>query len=843
MAEVRVEMPVRHIEGNLVFSTNQSVWAYYEVDTYDYAYRSQKEKQKMRARWYAVARQLPYESHILEIPEFPQLESQLRVPQSGPLVEAATKQREMTMAVLADHVKEPTDFRVFIGFKVPRVSRMAIKRRIRRTIYHKWYDLRRYIGTISGLRPYDILEEELFDYQDAEELIAQELSSLLVNKPATTRELQWIYRSSVFRGIGEPTLLEEWKPQKQTITVAGDNQAIRPYPNVIRTLIPGAFEVKEHWLRVKVFDEKDGQEKTSYQAFLYVTYMKEDLKFPGQAEWAYWVQRFKFPVSISCRIRSISNEQAMKELTKTKLRLQNQVKYIRTEGQQTDAYTEEKYLKAVDKEAEYRGKEDQPILYMTVCFCVSAPSEKLLHSRMKEVISHYNRRGIKLQASSGDQFLAFNEFLPGCPQYVKDYELAVQPDVMAEAMFGATQSLGDAAGYFIGFTGPPAVQRSKLTKPVLFHPALAAQNVGRTKSLAMAFLGSTGFGKSLAMNLIIYLAVLMLQARATIIDPKGDRGHWPEELPWLKEHTNVITLGSNPGEDSGSMDPFTVFQDARGPMYAKDFLTQLLALKRDHPWYLAIQDAVQTVQGHSEPCMMRVLELLKTKDKALYNALQSYTSYPFAHLVFGEGDKGKRTLNFDSRINILQIQGLKVPSQKKQPQDYSEIEALSKALLTPITAYTDQFSRMDNSLFKIIGWDEAWAPLSSDIGEATLDSGIREGRSRNTSFALASQNTTDIKGELMNNIGNKFIFNLDDPVQIDRALEILKLEKNEKNRENMTLLGNGECFFRDIYGRVGRLQFDPLFQELMEVFSTTPPSEEKAETIQRAFQAHTEAMV
>ncbi|GGE30255.1 hypothetical protein GCM10011571_35600 [Marinithermofilum abyssi] len=137
-------------------------------------------------RWYAVARQLPYESHILEIPEFPQLESQLRVPQSGPLVETAKKQREMTMAVLAEHVKEPTDFRVFIGFKVPRVSRMAIKRRIRRTIYHKWYDLRRYIGTISGLRPYDILEEELFDYQDAEELIAQELSSLLVNKPATT---------------------------------------------------------------------------------------------------------------------------------------------------------------------------------------------------------------------------------------------------------------------------------------------------------------------------------------------------------------------------------------------------------------------------------------------------------------------------------------------------------------------------------------------------------------------------------------------------------------------------------------------------------------------------------
>lgn len=835
MAEVRVEMPVRHIEGNLVFSTDGSVWAYYEISTYDYAYRSEKEKKKMRARWYGIARQLPYETHILEIPEFPELETQLTTPQSGPLSEAAKKHRDLTMKVLTDHLKEPTDFRVFIGFKLPRVRRMEIKQQMRRTIYHKWYDLRRYIGFISGLRPYDILEEELFDYQEAEELIALELSSLLVHRPVTTRELQWYFRSTVLRGVGEPMLLEGWEPLKENIQLPHPAkeetekfQAIRPYPNVIRTLIPGAFETKENQIRVCVFDPKAGEEKTSYQAFLYVTYMKDDLDFPGKAEWAYWTHRFKFPVSVSVRYHSLSNEKAMKELTKRKLRLKNDVKYIRREGQQTDAYAEENYMKAVDIEADYRESEDKPLIYLTICFCVSAPSESLLKSRIRQVVSDYNRRGIRMEVSAGDQFLGFNDFLPGGKRYVQDYEIPVQPDVVAEAMFGATQSLGDSRGFFIGFTGPPNIQRSKLTKPVLFHPGLAAQNVSdRTKSLAMAFLGSTGFGKSLAMNLVIYLAVLMLRAMAVLVDPKGDRGHWPQELPWLNEHTNVITLGANPGEETGAMDPFAVFQDNKGPMYAKDFLTQLLAIKRDHPWYLEIQDAVQEVRDHKEPCMMRVLDLLQKKDRALYNALRSYVSYPFAHLVFGEGKRSEKALSFDHRINILQIQGLQVPDQQKKPADYSELEALSKALMTPITAYTDMFSLMDRSILKIIGWDEAWAPLSSDIGQSTLNSGMREGRSRNTSFALCSQNATDIKGELMNNVGNKFIFNMDDPVQIDRSLEILKLEKNETNRENMTLLGEGECFFRDIYGRVGRLQFDPLFQELMDVFSTTPPSEEE----------------
>src|SRR5690606_1509744 len=139
--------------------------------------------------------------------------SQLLAPSEGPLSQAAQTHREVTMKILSDYVKEPTDFRVLMGFKLPRVSRMEMRRRLRRTIYHKWYDLRRYIGTISGLRPYDILEEELFDYQDAEEMVSLELSSYLVNKPVTARDLQWYYRSTVLRGVGEPMLTEGWEPK------------------------------------------------------------------------------------------------------------------------------------------------------------------------------------------------------------------------------------------------------------------------------------------------------------------------------------------------------------------------------------------------------------------------------------------------------------------------------------------------------------------------------------------------------------------------------------------------------------------------------------------------------
>ena len=35
-------------------------------------------------------------------------------------------------------------------------------------------------------------------------------------------------------------------------------------------------------------------------------------------------------------------------------------------------------------------------------------------------------------------------------------------------------------------------------------------------------------------------------------------------------------------------------------------------------------------------------------------------------------------------------------------------------------------------------------------------------------------------------------------------------------------LGAGQCLFKDLYNRVGVLQFDPVFQDLFDIFSTTP---------------------
>lgn len=823
MRNVQVEFPIKHIEGNLVFGQDGHVWAYYEIASYDYTYRSPMEKKKMRNKWITLYSRIKNDCHILQIPEFLDIELHHEQLQKRfhSLKNEATAYIHRATQVLKENIKEPTNIRTFVGFRLKHINRRAMKRKLRKTLYHKWADFRRYVGTISGLSAGDILEEELFEYQELEKTLYEEVKSVLNCHSVDAMDVQWIIRQSVYRGISEPILREDWQPAKQVMNV-GDQQIIKPQPLNIMSLAAGLFESNEFHLRIKQFDEVAGEVKSGYSAFLYVTDFPEDLPFPN-GEWAYLTQSLKFPVEISSRINVISNEAALNELNKRKLRISNQVNHTRTEGQQIDAYLEDSYEIAVEKEREIR-EEGMPVLKVSAILCVSAASIQQLNERIRATISIYRTKGIELQVSAGDQFLGFNDFLPAGDRYVSDFIHYLEPSMQAGAMFGATQTLGDGKGFFIGYTGSSNVERLKLRKPVFLDTALAAQQVGNTNSLSMVFFGETGFGKSQSMDLLIYLSVLLKGARTLIIDPKGERGEWKQKLPFLKDHINIVTLGSDLAH-KGKFDPFVIFDPLDAAVYAKDVLMQLSSAKRGDEWSGVIQEAIQEVRKETSAknrSMSHVLRLLKSKDSKLYRRLASYEEYAFSQLVFGDGSQTE-TLKLVDPLNVLQIQDLRLPSRDKNPENYTEVEILSRSILLPLTGYTEKLMKQDRGILKQIAWDECWSTLSSELGKDAITKGIREGRYWNSGMLLATQNPTDIDGELINNIGMKFVFKLEDPIQITRALEVLRLENNESNREAIQNLSHGECFFRDIHGRVGRLYFDTLFPEISEAFSTTPP--------------------
>ena len=90
-----------------------------------------------------------------------------------------------------------------------------------------------------------------------------------------------------------------------------------------------------------------------------------------------------------------------------------------------------------------------------------------------------------------------------------------------------------------------------------------------------------------------------------------------------------------------------------------------------------------------------------------------------------------------------------------------------------------------------------------------------------------TQNAGDLDDEKMrNNIGLKFAFRSTDTEEIRNTLEFFGLDKEDESLHNLLRnLGNGQCLFQDLYGRVGVIQVHPVFIELLHGFDTRPPKQ------------------
>ena len=90
---------------------------------------------------------------------------------------------------------------------------------------------------------------------------------------------------------------------------------------------------------------------------------------------------------------------------------------------------------------------------------------------------------------------------------------------------------------------------------------------------------------------------------------------------------------------------------------------------------------------------------------------------------------------------------------------------------------------------------------------------------------FVTQNTDDLLDEkLKNNLGLKFAFRSTDLNEIKKTLAFFGVDpEDENNQKRLRDLENGQCLISDLYGRVGVIQFHPVFEELLHAFDTRPP--------------------
>ena len=76
----------------------------------------------------------------------------------------------------------------------------------------------------------------------------------------------------------------------------------------------------------------------------------------------------------------------------------------------------------------------------------------------------------------------------------------------------------------------------------------------------------------------------------------------------------------------------------------------------------------------------------------------------------------------------------------------------------------------------------------------------------------------------------KFAVRSTDIIEIKKSLAFFGVDSVYVNyQKRLRDLENGQCLISDLYGRVGVIQFHPIFEDLFHAFDTRPPVRKEVE--------------
>ncbi|OWR25668.1 hypothetical protein CDO73_26175 [Saccharibacillus sp. O23] len=821
-----IEFPIAYYEGNLVFSQDETSWAYYEIPGFNYDFLDDDEKIGEYKRLESFFTQINSDLHMLVVPEFQSVHDKYenyKQTLTGPVVEAAISHIDDTVKVLEErHGKEGTEYRFYVGVKLPNTDKE--KTDFLKEAKSLLTEFFQFIYQKSGIEGPEISEDVVFRQRSNEKRVYSKVASRLTGQPINEDVAQWLIRRNWYRGVGKSPVLKQWSPEYSVHYKEYEEDDVkirRPkYRDIMRLTEGQVDDSPGRSLIVKQMI--DGKEVEGHLAFLTISNVPYEMIFPGD-EWLYTIQGLDFPVEISIRTETMENRKALSAVRNKQKELKDQDRHAQETDNDTSLTVLEGRMESQELEAHLQ-KSRIPLLLSSVVFCIAAENEEELSRRVDIMVDAYDDMGIRLEQPYGDQWLFFNEFLPGGKRLVTDYIHYMEPGTLAGAMFGATKQIGDGQGFYIGHTGI-------LNQPVYIAPNLAAQGIRGTKTnaLSAAFIGSLGGGKSYNANLITYNSVLS-GAKALVIDPKGERGNWEKDLMALHGNINIISLSSDT-QHTGKLDPFSIFADSRkdAESLALNLMTYYTGTRLDDSdrFPQLVKAVRETSEEEKFPSFTAAVQrLARSSDpiaSKLGGHLQTFKELSFASLLFGDGDTSN-SIKFDNPMNVLMTHDLELPTPETDPSQYSLNELLSVGMMLPIGSFALKFIQSDRSQFKIVELDEAWSMLNTSQGRSLASRLIREGRSMQAGIYLITQNANDLLDEkIKNNIGMKFAFRSTDPNELKNVLSLFNLKDTPENRDIISELQNGYCLMQDIYGRVSVIKFDPLFSDLDKAFDTRPP--------------------
>jgi hypothetical protein len=802
----RSRLSVRYFDDRIVL-TETHAWAYYRLPTHAYEFTTPPEREAMAVN-ITVA---------LAAIRLPDAEVHLRVAhRSYPAADWAARLDGTSdggpgwhdyLDEMYRHVwsKDFWTKEVYLGV---RLGQRGMRAQLSGGMFSQFVSAYRASEQALGLTDEAVPGGELARWTEQAERLGRALAaSALDARHATSDEIAWLFRHALAGTLGDPPP----SAARRRRWGAGE----------IEALLEGQVHNGRTLLRL---DHPAGE---SWVAFLSFSRFPDVMSFPEGEPWLHFADSLPFPVEISSRMRLIPPAKASKDVGRRLAHARDMDAHIREAGVDLPLALAEQ-IEAARMLEHGITKERLPFVYGWHRLGVTAPSRDLCQRRVEALVEHYRDIGIDVVNSTGDQFSLLCESLPGdrvrLPSYVQRQPLYT----IAGGVPTATVDLGDRAATDLDeggrdsqiWIGPYIGETLGRARSIVhFDPLLAA---ARNRPTAVAITGEPGGGKTtLALLLILQLA--LRGVTVAVIDPKGDAESLVDVLQARGRRARVLPLGS---AAPGLLDPFSFGDDLAEKRTMATETLRLLLPRMSEERESAMVQAVAAVAGRDRPSLGKVIRHLEqSQDAASKNlgaVLRSMSEMRLARLCFAPS--GGQRIDAAGWTTVFTLAGLTLPDVAVGREDFSYEQRLSVALLYLVSQFARRLlNGMDRRLPKAIFLDEAWAITSTPEGAKLVPEVSRMGRSRNTALILVSQNAGDLLAEQVTNcISSVFAFRSSERVEVANVMALLGVEPSDEHQMALRGLGNGECIFRDLEGRAGRIGIDLISDEMRQWLDTNP---------------------
>ncbi|MCY9030696.1 VirB4-like ATPase ConE [Bacillus inaquosorum] len=817
---MRLKTPMKAIHKNLLLTRTGDVWAYYRIKSNSIPMQNKEKVESYKKKWQHLLEEITsYEDfHLMMYPSEYELEKRfkdLETDIAADAMDVARYYNEETVRLLEQRLGRLTKYDFILGVKL-KSSLVNISVELKDNILSFFNTATDTVVKMLGWEQ-NVSTSFFEKYEEVEETLANIMASVRGERLSES-EMTYINRYHFVRGLKHQTNEESEIKDVRSIT----NTIIDPTD-------PSVLHLHS--------DQDEG-----YSAFVVID---EFLHNMSESDLFYEAQSLPFPVEVQMKIQTESKSITKPALNLKRQQLKEEQKEQQSTGDRSDVSTVTSATMIRHLQDEIK-KEDVHVMNWLSLIVVHGKTKKECVGKATIVKRHLKGAGITCRLPVADQLNLFYKMLPGEKLDItdKNWIQKTTQDGVAESLFAVNSDIGSKIGFFLGWVDrfqehtdlESAIMSSR--DFVLFHPFLANQQLkgSKTRSPHCLITGDTGNGKSYLAKLI-FNYISMLNIKSLYIDPKKEMRKWiqrvlndeyiRENFPLYITHLekyNYITLDHENTHNWGALDPISFLPPMKAKELVQVIFEQVYDFKgKDDVNTAFLRATSEVIEAKQKGEQVGSLDIIRRMQKHPEEAVQKAGDYlnevvSDSILKLCIHDGSNPALSLEKRITILEVENMDLPDHAERLENYTISQLKSSAVMFALGKFCELFGmNQDEQTVEFI--DEAWIFTTSQQGKKVERQMRRIGRSYNNAEYFISQSTKDaLKEEDSGNFGVAFAF--DEPNEREEVLKWMNMEVTKENKKMMESMFQGQCLFKDYYGRTSKISIECLFEEWQGALKT-----------------------